>query len=60
VRVEPLRVERVERVLRALRVIGTLPEPVRLEPVAVRELAVVAAPARGAAVAPPAMPHTLQ
>lgn len=59
VRKEPLRVLRVERLLRWLRVIGILLEPVRVEPVPMRVLAVVAA-VGGAAAAPPAMPQTLQ
>ncbi len=61
-RVDPERVLRVERVLRWLRVIGSLPEPVRVEPVPVRELAVVPVVAGAAAAAgeAAAMPHTLQ
>jgi hypothetical protein len=61
-RVDPLRVEREERVLRALRslrVIGTLPEPVRVEPPWVLVLAVVAGLAAGW-LPGAAMPQTLQ
>jgi hypothetical protein len=54
VRIEPVRALRVERELRWLRVIGTLPDPVRVEPVPVRVLAVAAgAAAAGAAPAGP-------
>jgi hypothetical protein len=62
-RIEPERVLRVERELRWLRVIGVLPEPVRVDPVAVRLLAVVAvvaAPGAGFAPGAAAMPQTLQ
>jgi hypothetical protein len=58
-RIEPERVLRVERELRWLRVFGVLPEPVRVDPVAVRELAVVAVVPAPVATAP-AMPQTLQ
>jgi hypothetical protein len=62
VRIEPDRVLLVERVLRWLRVIGSLPEPVRVELLLVRVLAVVAGAAgaetSGAAAA--AIPQTLQ
>jgi hypothetical protein len=61
VRSEPERVLRVERVLRWLRVSGSLPEPVRVEPVPVRVLAVAAGAEAGvAAGAAAAMPQTLQ
>jgi hypothetical protein len=62
VRVDPERADRVLRVLRALRwlrVRGTLPDPVRVEPLAVLVLAVPVGPA-GAAVPADAMPQTLQ
>jgi hypothetical protein len=59
-RLEPDRVLRVERVLRWLRVRGTLPEPVRVEPVPVRVLDVVAVALAPAAPAGAAIPHTLQ
>jgi hypothetical protein len=61
VRIDPERVLRVDRVLRWLRVIGSLPDPVRVEPLLVRVLAVVAGDAAAkAAGAPSAMPQTLQ
>lgn len=61
-RIDPERVLRVLRVLRWLRVIGTLPDPVRVDPVLVLVLPPVVAVVAVApfAVAGPAMPHTLQ
>jgi hypothetical protein len=60
VRIDPDRVLRVERVLRWLRVIGSLPDPVRVEPLAVRVLAVVAGAVAAAGAPASAMPQTLQ
>jgi hypothetical protein len=67
-RIVPVRVLRVERVLRWLRVSGTLEDPVRVEPLDVRVLAVLAsAPAAlgpafagVAAAAASAIPQTSQ